>query len=140
MTALHPREVDRKIREIKSLIEEIQPQYWWAHGFSYGPTRQPDSIDGGAPPARGSVSDQTGGIATSTEKALARRALVNATDTIEEAIAALKSARYVLDHAMPDREPMPSQMLPAMVTRAELADSRGAKVRREAAGRGWGEA
>jgi hypothetical protein len=135
--ALTPHQADRLVVQARRLLDDLQTDYRWVHSVAYGKTRY--SSEGSAPKHRGAVSDPTGGIVTSTDKHYARRALVNATDALADAIRAMQSARYDLAHALPDREPTPTVLGRAAVTRAELAESQAAKVRRESRGEGWGD-
>jgi len=120
-----------------SLMGEIIKEYRWVHGAAFGPARGGDKLEGGK--HVGDPSDPTGGAVASVDREKARRALVSCTDTLTQAISELRSARYTLRHAHPDREPMPGQMGRAMVTRMEYAESQAAKGRREGRGEGWGE-
>ena len=138
MTALTPHEVDRIASRLRAVLDQITTEYRWVHTIAYGSSRRGETLEGSMKHPSG-PSDPTGGIVSSTDKLYARRALIRTTDALTDALAEATSARYSLTHALVDREPAPAQIGRSMLTRAQLAESRAAKSRREDRGEGWGD-
>lgn len=131
-----PREIERKLAAIEEFCREVREDYRWSYPWSRARSRSGE----GGKTTKGTVNDETGNVAFARDKVHARAAMRHTANMIDHAFADLRSAAGVMRKAMGDKEPEVRPLEPAFVSRAELAESRAAKQRREAEGRGWGEA
>lgn len=135
--APRPGEIAVQIKVLLGELVRFLAAYRYAHIAGYGPAV---TGDGGR---RADVSDPTGNLAASPARDRPREACRQAHANLTEALAAIRSATYVLDRVMTAIDPPPSANLrhedQYRVGRAELAASKAAQDRRAGRGEGFGE-
>lgn len=131
-----PAELNRKLAMIEALVRDIRKEYAWTHGWANSPGRSGDSLEG---KISGGDNDEVGSIVVSRDKAAARRKLQQASANLDEALALTRVAWFQLQKAIKQRDPMPTKMGPALLSRADRRESHAAQQRREARGEGFAQ-
>lgn len=123
-----PAELNRKLAMLQALVRDIGEDYAWTHGWANNRSRSGDTLGGKTPD--GVVNDEVGTLVVSSDKESARTRMRIVAANVDEALSILRSARFQLQDAIKQRDPMPSVTGPALATRLEKRDGYAAKLRR----------
>lgn len=133
----------REIAARSAALVEEHARFVENYAYAYNASLSSGSPGEGGRSLHGAVVDPTGAVVGSEARAKLRRACQRAAKNLQEASAEIRSANFILEHALDIMDPRPSADLPKTlqyrVSRAELAESRNAKARRLQAGAGFGE-
>ena len=124
-----PAELERTLGDIIASCQRIRSEYKWVAGLAYGQNVGESSgkVSNSAKP------DPTGSVATSPQKAAMRSRASQATERTKDALGLLRGAEQALKRATayePERVAFVALRFPRTATRADLKDSREARIRR----------